>query len=92
MRNWQIQRTEPKVMDKYELKMHESIKGVITALPRATPQERRQGIDHHLHITGRNIKLRAKKMLRNDKLLTVEPHTADLALFSFCSFNLSVIL
>lgn len=63
MHNWQIRQTEPKVMDKYGLKMHDSIKGVISALPRATPQESRQGINHHLHITGRNIKLRTEKML-----------------------------
>lgn len=60
LRNWQIQQIEPKVMDKYELKMHGSINGVISALPRATRRESGEGIDQHLHICCMNVKLRAE--------------------------------
>lgn len=80
-------------MDKYELKMHDSINGVISALPRATPQESDQGIDHHLHITGMNIKLRAEKRSQNDKPLTIESQIAKVGIWvCVFFFNYTVIL
>lgn len=68
MHNWQIRRIQPKVTDKYELKMRGSINGVISVLPRATPQVSGEGIAHNLHISDGNIKPGAEKRSRNDLL------------------------
>lgn len=71
------------MVNKYELKMHDSINGVISELPRATSQESDKGIDHNLHISDMNIKLTAEKHSHNDKLLTIESYIAKLGICLF---------